>query len=162
MSKPGGFSGGYRMARGKTGLTPSTGDGGRRSRKGRTMTTRLGDLLIDQKTEQAFRAWLDGLVQKQRRAQAQIEERDAADRLYEERYEKLAAIAREWAERHGVIPWMAVQHQAQAAFDTWSEEAGYLDVDQYFDLDADWKESWINVYVARVEEIEREASNAIH
>lgn len=117
------------------------------------MSIELGSLLIDRETAEAFRAWLDELVEKQRRNKAKVEEEKAADLLDSERYDKLATIAREWAEKHGPIEWMDVYEQANAAYASWEQGAGHLDVDEYFQLDSDWKESWVTVYVSRVEEM---------
>ncbi len=114
---------------------------------------KLGELQIDEETALAFRDWLDGLVEKRRRALVKVEEEKRQDALDGERYDKLAAIAREWAEKHGPIEWMDVYEQANAAYVSWEQGAGHLDIDEYFQLDSDWKESWITVYTSRVGEM---------
>ena len=111
----------------------------------------LGNLLIDEETALAFRAWLDELVEKQRRNQAKVEADKAADELNDQYYTKLTAIAREWATKHGPIEWMDTYAQAEAAYTSWEQGAGHLDVDEYFQLDSDWRESWITAYVSQVE-----------
>lgn len=112
---------------------------------------KLGELQIDVETALALRAWLGELVEKQRRDRAKVEADKAESVLNDQRYDKLTAIAREWAEKHGPIEWMDTYAQAEAAYTSWEQGAGRLDVDEYFQLDSGWKESWITAYVSHVE-----------
>lgn len=112
---------------------------------------KLGDIMIDDEAALALRAWLDELVEKQRRNRAKVEADMAAAELNDQYYAKLTVIAREWAEKHGPIEWMDTYAQAEAAYTSWEQGAGHLDVDEYFQLDGEWKESWIAAYVSRVE-----------
>jgi hypothetical protein len=112
---------------------------------------KLGELLIDDEAALALRAWLDELVEQQRRNQAKVEADEAENALNDQRYDKLIAIAREWATKHGPIEWMDTYAQAEAAYTSWEQGAGHLDVDEYFQLDSEWRESWITAYVSQVE-----------
>lgn len=119
------------------------------------MAIKLGEIELSDEAALAFGSWLDELVERRRRALAKVEEEKRQDALDSERHDKLTAIAREWAEKHGAIEWMDTYAQAEAAYTSWEQGAGHLDVDEHFQLDAGWRESWLMAYVSHVEELKR-------
>lgn len=103
---------------------------------------KLGDIWLDDETEKAFREWLQGLVKQRRARLARLEEENRLEALVDQRTTKMLAVAREYAERHGRIDWMSPYQQAQMAYTTWHEGAGYFDVDEHFEPDESDQELW--------------------
>lgn len=117
----------------------------------------LGKLLLDDETAAAFAEWLHGLVEGRRRAQQHIADELARDERDSAWHGRLTAIAVGYAERHGPLEDMDAWEQAKAACASWEAQAGYFDVDEYFQMDDDWRETWREAYSYRIEELRRAA-----
>lgn len=119
------------------------------------MKTRLGDLLLDDEDITALMSWIRGLVEERNKARQQAEDEIARDIRDEAWHTKLTAIAESMADRHGPLEDMDAWEQAKAACASWEAQAGYFDVDEFFVMDDDWRETWHNAYSDRIEEIKR-------
>lgn len=111
------------------------------------MSIELGKLLLDDETALAFAEWLHRLVLERRYALQKVADEKAKDEWDERCYEKLTAIASGIAARHGLLEDMDPWEQAKAACASWETQAGYFDVDEHFQMDADWREFWVDAYV---------------
>ena len=119
------------------------------------MTTKLGDLLLDDETALAVSVWLDGLVEARRRAirkAQQEEEKEERESIW---CDRLIVIAQAAADRHGPMEDMDPYEQAKAACASWEAQAGRLDVGDYFAMDDDYRELYHDSYCNRIREIER-------
>ena len=117
------------------------------------MGIKLGELILDDETAEAFASWLHCLAQKQRLERRKAKEAKEQDEREEAWSEKLVVIVQSIADRHGSLEDMDSWEQAKAACASWENQAGHFDVDEYFTMDDDWRELWHNTYSNRIREI---------
>jgi hypothetical protein len=81
--------------------------------------------------------------------------------LYNERYEKLTALAREWARKNGNIEGMPAYQMATATWETFTAGDGWyseMDVDDRFsadEKDETWEESWTTAYMDELSRMDK-------
>ena len=114
---------------------------------------KLSDIDLSEEEIAAFRWCMNTLIEQHRQAVWEAENERERDALSARRAEKLVSIARQWADEHGPIPWMLTGYQATAAWESWMEEAGYLDVDEHFQPDDDDQDLWETTYRLRIDEL---------
>lgn len=119
---------------------------------------KFGDMILSVPETRALRRLL-----AQHIAQEDIEQEIALERAEEERnnryYEALARIARDTARRDGLTTFWR-RGQAQASWETFCASESYhspLDVDEYWQPDEDWYQTWELNYDSELEAMKREA-----
>jgi hypothetical protein len=100
------------------------------------------------------------LLAEWHRAAGQAQEARAVeaeqDALNERRAAQITEIAQQYATQHGPLEWMSDAHQATAAYDSWFDGAGYVDLDGAAEIDYAEQELWEQAYIGRLEELRRE------
>jgi hypothetical protein len=111
---------------------------------------KLSDIELTQVQVAAFRRLLDAEVHAEEMRQGMADRERAESALYEQRYEKLTGLAREWARKNGNIEGMPAHLMAGATWEAFTCGEGWfseMDVDEYFSGDDDWQESWETAYM---------------
>lgn len=123
---------------------------------------KLSDIELTQAQTKALLRLLDQEVKAEESRLAAIDSEAQASAAYEERYEKLTSLARQWARKNGHIEGMPDHYLATATWEAFTSGDGWfseMDVDHYFSGDDDWQESWETAYIAECGIIASEAKH---
>lgn len=119
---------------------------------------KLSDIDLTEAQVAAFLRRLDRDVRKEALRLAKEQEEESKAAVYEARFGKLIGLAREWARKYGKLEGLPSMYMAEATWnaftsgDAWFSE---MDVDHYFEGDADWQEAWETAYIDAVEGVAR-------